>query len=149
MVRLEREMTRNRVIYWIATGIVCAVMVFSAINFNLENPLGPMKGAFRHLGYPDYFRIELTVAKALGVLALLIPRIPSKVREFAYAGFAITLISASIAHFSVGDPLLFVVDPLLFLGALTTSYVYLQKLPRRDGVRRNLEGVMPALRKSA
>jgi hypothetical protein len=124
-------------------------MVFSAINFNLENPLGPMKGAFRHLGYPDYFRIELTVAKALGVLALLIPGIPSKVRDFAYAGFAITLISASIAHFSVGDPLLFVIDPLLFLGALITSYVYFQKLTRRDGVRRNLEGVMPALRKSA
>ena len=133
-------MTKNRVIYWIATGIVCAVMVFSAINFNLENPLGPMKGAFRHLGYPDYFRIELTVAKALGVLALLIPGIPSKVREFAYAGFAITLISASIAHFSVGDPLLFVIDPLLFLGALVTSYVYSHKLHRHERDRGRREG---------
>ena len=124
-------MTRNRVVYWIATGLVCAVMVFSAINFNLENPLGPMKGAFRHLGLPDYFRIELTVAKALGVLALLLPGVPSKVREFAYAGFAITLTSASIAHFSVGDPLLFVIDPLFFLGALITSYVYFQKIQRQ------------------
>src|SRR4051794_14462946 len=40
-----------------------------------ENPLGPMKGAFVHLGYPSCFRIELTIAKTLGVLALLIPRI--------------------------------------------------------------------------
>ena len=56
-------MTKDKAIYWIATGIVCAVMVFSAINFNLENPVGPMKGAFAHLGFPDYFRIELTVAK--------------------------------------------------------------------------------------
>src|ERR1043166_2130820 len=111
-------MTRDKAIYWSATGIVCAVMVFSAINFNLENPIGPMKGAFAHLGFPDYFRIELTVAKTLGVLALLMPGIPSKAREFAYAGFAITLISASIAHASSGDPLLFVVDPLFFLGAL-------------------------------
>ncbi|HYT33380.1 MAG TPA: DoxX family protein [Thermoanaerobaculia bacterium] len=121
---------RERVIYWLATGAVCAVMVFSAINFNLKEPLGPMKGAFKHLGYPDYFRIELTIAKALGVLALLIPIVPIKVKEFAYAGFAITLASASIAHFSVGDPALFVIDPLFFLTALIVSYVGFQKMTR-------------------
>ena len=124
-------MTKDKVVYWSATAVVCAVMVFSAINFNLENPIGPMKGAFVHLGFPDYFRIELTVAKTLGVLALLMPGIPAKAREFAYAGFAITLISASVAHFSSGDPLLFVVDPLLFFAALATSYVYFNKLNRR------------------
>jgi hypothetical protein len=107
-------------------------MVFSAINFNLENPIGPMKGAFAHLGFPDYFRIELTVAKALGVLALLMPGVPTKVREFAYAGFAITLISASVAHFSVGDSLPFVIDPLLFLVALIVSYVYLHKIHQHE-----------------
>ena len=140
-------MNRNKVIYWIATGLVCAVMVYSAINFNLKSPLGPMKGAFRHLGYPDYFRIELTVAKALGVLALLIPGLPIKVREFAYAGFAITLISAAIAHFGVGDPVFFILDPLIFLGALITSYVYFQRLHRPERV-----GQLPAaaeMRKSA
>ena len=42
-------MTKDQTIYSIATGIVCSVMVFSAINFNLANPLGPMKGAFTHL----------------------------------------------------------------------------------------------------
>ena len=83
-----------------------------------------------HLGYPSYFRIELTVAKALGVLAILIPRIPFKAKEFAYFGFGITLISASIAHFSVGDSLMFVIDPLLFLVALATSYVYFIKFYR-------------------
>jgi hypothetical protein len=134
-------MTKDKAIYWSATGIVCAVMVFSAINFNLENPVGPMKGAFAHLGFPDYFRIELTVAKTLGVLALLIPIIPSKAKEFAYAGFAITLVSASIAHFSSGDPLLFVIDPLLFLGALVTSYVYFNKLNRDEDDRSRREEI--------
>src|SRR5256885_9280947 len=123
----RQAMRRAQTIYWTTTAIVCAVMVFSAINFNLKNPVGPMKGAFAHLGFPDYFRIELTVAKTLGVLALLIPSIPSKAKEFAYAGFAITLVSASIAHVSSDDPLLFVIDPLLFLGALVTSYVYFNK----------------------
>src|SRR4051812_8158458 len=117
-------------------------MVFSAINFNLANPIGPMKGAFAHLGFPDYFRIELTVAKILGVLALLMPGIPVKAREFAYAGFAITLISASIAHFSSGDPLLFVIDPLLFFAALVTSYVYFIRLNRDDVDRRRVMDVV-------
>jgi hypothetical protein len=113
---------RDRVVYWITTSAVCGVMAFSAVNFNLKEPLGPMKGAFVHLGYPSYFRIELTAAKVLGVIAMLVPRVPAKVKEFAYFGFGITLVSASIAHYSVGDPALFVIDPLLFLGALIASY---------------------------
>ena len=112
----------KRTIYWITTAIVCSVMVFSAINFNLRNPLGPMKGAFAHLGLPDYFRIELTIAKILGVLALLMPNVPYTIREFAYFGFGITLVSASIAHFSSGDGLMFIVDPLIFLSLLIVSY---------------------------
>ena len=128
----KQDMTKARAVYWSTTAIVCAVMVFSAINFNLQNPLGPMKGAFKHLGFPDYFRLELTIAKALGVIALVVPGIPAKVREFAYVGFAIVLASASIAHFSTGDPVLFVIDPLLFLGALIVSYVYFEKLRRDD-----------------
>jgi len=118
---------RDRLIYFVTTGLVCAVMVFSAINFNLRNPVGPMKGAFAHLGFPDYFRIELTVAKVLGVVALLLPGVPPKAREFAYFGFAVTLVSASVAHFSSGDAIPFVVDPLLFLGALTVSYRYFRR----------------------
>ena len=134
-------MTKDKTIYSIATGIVCSVMVFSAINFNLSNPIGPMKGAFTHLGFPSYFRIELTTAKALGVLALLIPGVPRKAKEFAYFGFAITLISASIAHFSVGDSLPFVVDPLLFLGALMTSYVYFNKVRPHEPSAGRVEGL--------
>jgi DoxX-like family len=95
----------ERRVYWTATGIVCSVMMFSAINFNLANPFGPFERPFAHLGLPDYLRIELTVAKVLGVLALLISSVPPKIKEFAYFGFAMTLISASIAHFSSGDGL--------------------------------------------
>ena len=109
-------------------------MVFSVINFTFVDYFPYPEGAFVHLGLPNYFKIELTVAKALGVLALLIPIFPRKIKEFAYFGFAITLISASIAHFSVGDshrpPLyfLFVIDPLIFLGVLTVSYLYFNKI---------------------
>jgi hypothetical protein len=124
---------RERWIYRAATGLVLAVMVFSIINFVFNDhfpfPNGP-EGAFVHLGFPPYFKVELTVAKILGVLALVIPAVPFKVKEFAYFGFAITLVSASIAHFGRGDArlsVLFVIDPLVFLGLLTVSYVYFVK----------------------
>jgi hypothetical protein len=51
----------------------------------------------------------------------------AKAKEFAYFGFGITLVSAGISHFSVGDPALFVIDPLLFLSALIASYVLFLK----------------------
>src|SRR5438067_9941191 len=57
---------------------------------------------FTHLGFPDYFRVELSWAKLLGVVLLLAP-VPAPLKEWAYAGFAITLGSALIAHFAVGD----------------------------------------------
>jgi len=121
-------MRRDKVIYWTMTGMVCGIMAFSAVNFNLRHPFGPFEKPFPHLGLPSYLRIELTIAKALAVLALLIPQVPRKLKEFAYFGFAITLISASIAHFSVGDSVMFVVDPLLFFGALIVSYLYSNKM---------------------
>jgi DoxX-like protein len=57
--------------------------------------------AFTHLGFPDYFRMELSWAKLFGVVLLLAP-VPARLKEWAYAGFAITLGSALIAHLSVG-----------------------------------------------
>jgi hypothetical protein len=132
--RTARQLTkREQIIYRTTTGVVCFVMVFSIINFIFNDhfpfPNGP-EGAFVHLGLPEYFKIELTTAKILGVLALVIPNIPFKVKEFAYFGFGITLMSASIAHFSRGDArlsVLFVIDPLVFLGTLIVSYCYFEK----------------------
>jgi DoxX-like family len=124
---------RERITYRTATGMVYAVMVFSIINFIFNDhfpfPNGP-EGAFVHLGLPGWFKAELTIAKILGVLALSIPNIPTKIKEFAYFGFGLTLISASIAHFSRGDArlsVLFVIDPLVFLGTLMVSYFYFVK----------------------
>ena len=110
--------------------MVLFVMIYSIITFAFFDKALYPEGAFVHLQLPNYFRIELTIAKTLGVLALLIPSVPLKVKEFAYFGFAITLVSASIAHFAVGDagrpPLyaFYILDPLIFLGLLIVSYRY-------------------------
>ena len=96
--------SRERALYRASTGLVLAVMLFSIFAFvfydHFPFPNGS-EGAFVHLGFPPYFKVELTIAKILGVLARVIPAVPFKVKEFAYAGFAI--VSAAIAHFGRGD----------------------------------------------
>ena len=61
-----------------------------------------MAEAFTRLGFPAYFRVELSWAKLLGVVLILAP-VPARLKEWAYAGFAINLASALITHFSLGD----------------------------------------------
>ena len=118
-------MKKNKIIFWIATGILAAMMLFSAYGY-LTNK--EMKGAIVHLGFPNYFRVELAIAKIIGVLVLLIPSIPKEIKDMAYVGFAITFISAFIAHTSSGDPLSVAIMPLIFLGILAVSFIYSKKL---------------------
>lgn len=117
-------MKKDKILFWIATGIVSIMMLFAAFSYFTNKET---KGAFVYLGFPSYFRIELGVAKALGAIALLLPLIPNRLKEFAYFGFAITFISAFIAHLSSGDPFSVAFGPLVFLGILVVSYIYLQK----------------------
>jgi hypothetical protein len=86
-----------------------------------------MAAAFKHLGFPDYFRVELAIAKLLGALVLIIPQIPVKIKEWAYAGFGITFISAAIAHFNSGDPAPVLLMPVIFLVVLIISNLFLNK----------------------
>jgi hypothetical protein len=85
--------------YWLVTALFCLQMTFTAYA---QLRLPQVAEAFTHLGFPGYFRVELSLAKLLGVLVLLAP-VPARVKEWAYAGFAINLVSAIIAHLSVGD----------------------------------------------
>ncbi len=85
--------------YWIATVLFCLQMGFTAYA---QLSLPQVAAAFVHLGFPDYFRVELSWAKFLGLAVLLAP-VPARLKEWAYSGFAITLVSALIAHLSVGD----------------------------------------------
>ena len=87
------------IVYWIVTALFCLQMGFTAYA---QLQLPEVAQAFAHLGFPDYFRVELSLAKLLGVVLLLAP-VPARLKEWAYAGFAITLGSALIAHLSVGD----------------------------------------------
>jgi hypothetical protein len=110
---------KRKVGYWIVIGLFSLAMTGSALGYLSASP--QMANGFRHLGYPDYFRTMLGVAKLLGVLALLVPRVPIPVREWAYAGFGITLIAAAVSHRASGDPIGNVMAPLIALALLIAA----------------------------
>src|SRR6478609_5230022 len=115
--------------YWIVTAIFALQMGFTAYA---QLQLPQVAEAFTHLGFPDYFRVELSWLKLAGILVLLLPA-PERLKEWAYAGFAITLGSALIAHFAVGD------DVAKWSWAAGTavlwalSYFFFRKLAPADG----------------
>src|SRR5690349_18040613 len=89
----------TNIAWWVITVIFCLQMAFTAYA---QLKLPQVAEMFTHLGYPSYFRVELSWAKLLGVVVLLIP-VSARLKEWAYCGFAITLASALIAHFALGD----------------------------------------------
>ena len=86
--------------FWIVTALFCLQIAFTAYA---QLRLPQVAEAFTHLGFPAYLRVELSWAKLLGVVLLLAP-VPARLKEWAYAGFAITLGSALIAHLGGGRP---------------------------------------------
>ena len=85
--RRDLSMTSKGIVvgYWIVTALFCLQMVFTSYA---QLRLPQVAEAFTHLGFPAYFRVELSLAKLLGVVLLLAP-VPARLKEWAYAGFAI------------------------------------------------------------
>lgn len=106
-----------KIIYWVTTVLVALTMAYSA-SADLNNP--EVKQAFDHLGFPGYFRIELGVMKIIGIVLLLAP-LPRIFKDWAYAGFAITFVSACIAHTTSGDPMANRIAPIIILLLLLVS----------------------------
>ena len=86
--------------FWISTVLFALQMGFTAYA---QLCLPQVAAAFVHLGFPEYFRVELACAKFAGLAILLVPVPLPRLKEWAYAGFAFTLVSAVIAHVSRGD----------------------------------------------
>ena len=120
-------MKKNKVIFWIATVIILiweGVMPLSTVLFAPEY----VNVGTKPLGYPDYFAYTLIICKVLGVLAISIPKLPAKVKEWAYAGLTFNLIFAFISHACVDKNIGYMIMPLVVLGILAVSYVYNNKI---------------------
>ena len=99
-------MKKTNTLYWIFTGLFGAFMMFSAIPNILSTPES-VALVTTQLGYPLYFIPFIGVAKALGVIGILIPGFP-RIKEWAYSGLFFDLISAVYSGIMVNgfDPLM-------------------------------------------
>jgi hypothetical protein len=110
-------MKYKKIGYWILTVIFAGMMTFSAVLYLSHGPA--IVNGFHSLGYPDYILNLLGTAKIVGVVALVQTRF-TLLKEWAYAGFTITLIGASWSHLSVGQPIFM---PFILFIVLLGSYI--------------------------
>lgn len=90
----------NKLIYWISTGLVSALMLISASMYFINTE--EVKEIFVRLNYPSYLVIPLAVAKILAVIAI-VSRWSKTLKEWAYAGLLIDFMLAFFAHYQVQD----------------------------------------------
>ncbi len=118
-------MKKNKIIYWTATlFIVLLEGVIPALTSHTELA----REGTRHLGYPLYFAAMLAVFKAVGALALVLPQVSRRVKEWAYAGFAFDFIAAAVSNWVVDGFGFNVIFPLIIMAILSVSYIFLGKI---------------------
>ncbi len=120
-------MKRDKIIYYIATGLLTLLMLFSTSMylFNHEE----VKEMFIGFGYPTYIIYPLAAAKLLGLLAIWNPKF-NAIKEWAYAGFFFDLVLAFFAHYMIGDGNQ--TGAILGMVFLIVSYVYKNKLTTNE-----------------
>lgn len=129
-------MKTTKIIYWSTTIFIFLLEgLMPALTSNTELA----KQGISHLGYPNYFRIMLTVFKVIGAIVLVLPMIQSRFKEWAYAGFSIDFICAAVSHWVVdgfGGQTIF---PLVAFVILAISYRTYHKLNDTKLQRTSLE----------
>ncbi|MFC5283804.1 DoxX family protein [Pedobacter alpinus] len=119
-------MKKTKILFWVSTTLI---FLLEGVMPALTSQTEMAKEGIRHLGYPAYFGVMLTVFKVLGAITLIVPQIPKRVKEWAYAGFAIDFIAAFVSHwaidgFVIGNQLF----PIVAMAILIVSYITHHKL---------------------
>jgi hypothetical protein len=122
--------TTINVIYWITTGLILAMMLFSAVSSFMENPEGAKM--MEAIGYRPYVFHLLAVAKVLGVIAILTPGYP-RLKEWAYAGFTFDLIGAAYSFYASGFAFKDWVFMPILIAILACSYIFYHKRLKLKG----------------
>ncbi len=108
--------------YWISTILLALMLVLSSGSYLFSN--SAIEGV-RTLGFPDYFRIQLAVLKIIAAVILIVPTMPLMVKEWAYAGTGLFLLTAFVAHYAHKDPVwINMINVLLFAILIMSRLTY-------------------------
>ncbi|MBL4706226.1 MAG: DoxX family protein [Flavobacteriales bacterium] len=116
---------RDKIIYWIATGLLTANMLLSVMMYFFKYEM--VAEMLTSLSFPTFLIYPLAIAKLLGLLAIWTNK--SKVlKEWAYAGFVFVFLLAIFGHIKADDGgFVGAVVALLLVG---TSYVFYKRLEK-------------------
>jgi hypothetical protein len=112
------------ILYWSSTILVALFMAALCVAY-FTMPYFVI--GMQKLGFPDYFRVILGIAKGLGAVALLI-QLPERIKSFVYDGFAIMFVCGAIAHVISGGPLATALGGIIALALLVISCISQSKL---------------------
>ena len=93
-------MKTNKIIYWVSTGLLSAMLLMSAGMYVFNNEM--IQEMFTAFGYPVYLIYPLAAAKFSAIIVLLTQK-QSKIKEWAYSALFFEFILAFFAHFMIGD----------------------------------------------
>lgn len=91
---------RNKIIYYVSTGLLTAMMLMSAGMYVFNNT--EISKEFTNLGFPLWIIYPLATAKILGLIAIWTNK-SRMLKEWAYAGFFFNFLLAGGAHIAIGD----------------------------------------------
>ena len=112
-------MKKVKAVFWITTTMI---FLFEGVMPVLTSRSQMAIDGITHLGYPYYFVMLLTVFKALGALALIVPKVPARVKEWAYAGFMFDFICAFVSIVAVDGMIGTAIAPVIAMVILILSY---------------------------
>ncbi|MFK8037472.1 MAG: DoxX family protein [Crocinitomicaceae bacterium] len=93
-------MKTTKIIYWISTGLLSALLLMSAGMYIFNN--AEIQTTFENLGFPTFIIYPLAIAKIIGVVVLLMPK-PTFLKDMAYSAIFFNILLAFGAHVNVGD----------------------------------------------
>jgi hypothetical protein len=126
-------MKTTKIIYWTTTIIIFLLDgLIPALTSNTELA----RQGISHLGYPDYFRVMLTFFKIGGAIVLILPVIKSRYKEWAYVGFGINFICATVSHWAVDGFGAQTIFPLVAFVILALSYIFYHKMNEKREIQR-------------
>jgi len=112
------------IFYWSSTILVAFFMAALCVAY-FTMPYFTV--GMQKLGFPDYFRVILGIAKGLGAVALLI-QLPERIKSFVSDGFAIMFVCGAIAHVTSGGPPATALGGIIALALLVISCISRSKL---------------------
>ena len=119
-------MKKNKIIYWVLTGLMCFGLGLGAV-FNAMSSPESVELISHHLGFPPYMVPFVGVAKLCAIAVILMPGL-SRLKEWAYAGLVYDLVGAIYSHISIGAPASEWAPIFILILFIAGSYVFHHKL---------------------